>query len=77
MNQEFLEPQDNDILNDTLREFGVDEFSGYVRFWNRSSVQLDGDFSLKEMLAISAAMKIMEITATIKELNHVQNLPSQ
>jgi len=64
MNQEFLEPTDNAILNNTLKELGVDYYDdvdicGYVRFWNRGSVQIDGELTLKGMLALAEAMKRM------------------
>jgi len=75
MNQEFLEEEDNIILNDTLREFGVDygddiDLNGFVRFWNRGSVQMDGEFSLRGMSALAEAMRRMEKA-------HVQNIPPQ
>jgi hypothetical protein len=64
MTKEFLNDEENQILEQTLKEEGVsiDDLNegGFWRFWSYKELQLDGNFKLKELQGLVKAMEGME-----------------
>lgn len=57
MNKSEFDTEMFNRLEILLSERGISEINGFVEFWDRNDVQLDGDFSIEQLQAIIDVLK--------------------
>ena len=66
---ELLSPMEKGILHTILDKHGIEEIDAFVRFWDGTKIQIDGDLSPIEIKALASFIEMMEVLEIIEDMS--------
>ncbi len=65
---EYLSPMEKGILHAVLHKYGIENIRAFIRFWDGTKIQIDGELSPTEIRALATFMEMMEALEITKQI---------